>query len=251
MKAKKKRKQKSKIDGAKIAPTSKNNFGVHPDSTSDHIRGKNTEKVTHRKDVSLDEPPPSYPSQTFVEGRPDGSRRQLFTDTTIAEWKWKMWEPRLARKIHFERWGSLYDGDFHLLFFRGNVLVSAADLARAATLADRLEPALEYTMAEIVDMVDVRDLIAVPGSEVHGNFHEAFLGIYLPLEILVEMLCNSGFDDDVIDFEELLRDFEERKAWQQEAELQETWLRKERMRAVDTQALRRWKSKLLSEGRKT
>jgi len=238
----KKKKTQLKSNGDKLSPTPVTKVRVQ--TAYDLNRGKKTEKFKPRKEENVVELLLPDPPQSSLKERSDESERPDFTEAMLAEFFWKKWQPRLEKYVHFEKWVSLsaYEVEFHILFFWGRILVSAADLVRAANLADDLGTDIEFTEAEIINTVDARDIIVVP---VHSeNIAGAFGGTYIPLELLVAMLLESGFADDVADFHSLIADFEERKAWHQEKQLQEIELRKARLQLMDPQNLRRKKAGL-------
>jgi hypothetical protein len=199
----------------------------------------------------LDDSLPSTPSPPSPEEIHRENAELELMNARIAECFREIWEPRLEREIYFEEFESLYEGNYHILFFRGQILVLSDDLARVLTLVDDLGPDAEYTAAEIINIVNVRDLIVVPGPEVPANFDGAFGGTYVPLEVLVSMLWDTdcAFGDDATDFQSLLTDFEkyfeEYKSWQQQ------WRRlNARSRELRLQALPQLEAELRSRKRK-
>ena len=195
----------------------------------------------------LDDSLPSTPSPPSPGEIHRENAERVLTNAMIAKCLREIWEPRLEREIHFEEFESFYEGDFHILFFRGQILVLSDDVARAVTLVDALGPDAEYSAAEIIDIVNVCDLIVVPGPGVVADFVAGDGGTYVPLEVLVSMLWDSDceFEEYALSFHGLLEEFEEQKLWQQE------WrLRNARLRKLRLQALPRLEAELRSRKRK-
>lgn len=179
-------------------------------------------------------------------GKRGESEEQARIKSMMADILREEWKPRLEKRIHFEKWESIsmYEGDFRLLFFWGRILVAAEDLARAANLADGFGPDVAISTAEILSMLDARDIIVVPEPRITTNSGGNVGGSYVPLELSIEMLCGSPFHCDISEFHDLLEDFEKLQAWQEEERLRETRLRKARLERVDLRNLRLQKTNL-------
>jgi hypothetical protein len=218
---------KKKKDGTALTvPSAEGHPGDQTELISVNNDSTTIEKVTPQKGENFDELGPSTPSpppqRTFFGG---------FTDLALAqaayrEFEMKQWEQRLENKIHFEKWESLYEGEYDLLFFRGVVFVLDDESARAPLFADRLGPDSPHLVTEIIDQLDIRDFIAVPGPEIPADFIGAVHGRYFPLELLRSLLWCFNLPDDETKFSNLHNELEDRKAWHQEERLRESRLRK-------------------------
>lgn len=102
-------------------------------------------------------------------------------------------------------------------------------MARAATSAWHLVPERAFKAAEILEIVDARDLIVVPGPEIPANFDEAFGGTYVQIEFLLALLWGTEFRADTNEFYRLFGDFDDRKKLRLDAGMQEAKMREERL----------------------
>lgn len=142
----------------------------------------------------------------------------------------KNWALRLEKEFHFEEFEGFREVDYQLLFYRGrNILVSAVDAARAATYGAGSGSKIEYTAAEIVGTLDVREIIDVPGPEISASLKGAVEGTYIPLESLCAILHGSILADDISEFSNLLNEFRHNQDRQQEYWLREKRLRRSRL----------------------
>ncbi len=208
-------------------PSSEAHPGVETELTSVNDISAISKKVTSQKHGIIDELVPSNPP--LPGGVLGGFAEQSRTNAILAERLRKIWEPRLEKEFHFEVCKSFCFGYFNLLFFRGLILVSADDLARAATSAWHLVPERAFKAAEILEIVDARDLIVVPGPEIPANFDEAFGGTYVQIEFLLALLWGTEFRADTNEFYRLFGDFDDRKKLRLDAGMQEAKMREERL----------------------
>lgn len=249
---------KVQSDGTELSvPSAEGIPGVETEPTSEQKTSSNTENVTPKKGENFDEMLPSTPSLSSPKGTAEESEELGVRAAMAREDERKRWNARLNETFRFERFCGFDLVTFYLLFFEGQIYVSADYVARAATYGDGLGSEMGYTAAEIIGTLDWHQLIEVPGPEIPANSDGAVGGIYIVLEVLCSMLHDGRLAHESRYFADLLDEFE-REWWAEHtAELQEMWiedanrLRAEKERKWHQEHLgdkarqRVWKAKLL------
>lgn len=149
---------------------------------------------------------------------------------TLVENATKGWERRFEKKIHFEKFPGSYGGDYQLLFFQKDILVSLDDVARALTYVAAGQYEIEYEASEILEALAIREFIEVPGPEIPASFDGAVRGFYIPLELMCALFYGGELSGDASELAALLDEFENRKAWHRVARLQDATLGERKLR---------------------
>lgn len=212
---------KKKSDGTEIsAPSAEGIPGVETEPTSANNDRTIIEKVTPQRDGILDVSP-STPSSP--RGTPEESDEVEVLAAMARENKRKLWKARIFSSYRFEKFRGFDGGEFYLLFSRAEIFVSADYVARAATYGDELGPEMRYTVAEIIETLNSRQLIVVPSPEIPANSDGAVRGAYIALEVLCSMLHDGRLADESDYFADLSDEFERGLMANLRAVRQEKW----------------------------
>lgn len=147
---------------------------------------------------------PLKPVQSSPRGTPEETLKQPDLLAMGREMMRRDWQARLQKHMYFEDFPGLFGGDYQLLYLGNRIYVSARDAAWAATCVEYLGST--YSASDIVEKLDIRDWIAVPGlNSVACQF--------IPLETMCSWLDETELAMDADEFFFLLDEFQKRKSF--------------------------------------